>query len=471
MLIFYLCVYLAAIVAIGVWAFKNVKTEEDFWVAGRRLGLPVMTGTYLATFLSGSSVMTVMGLHYKFGYSVLWIYTGSVFTSIVLVALFAQKVRRFGKYTLADVIGERFGNTARGITALLIVAAMIFALGIQFIVIGLVFQTIFGLTLTVGIVVAALFTLVYTVAGGFLADAITDFVQGIVIIAGLAIATPFCIKAIGGIGSLHQQVAAIDPKMLTGFYWAGSTPLILFILTQHIAWGLGNVGQPHFLNRLYAAKNEKTAMMAVAIAGIIFVPFFISTNWVALAGRVLLPDIANPDRIYPILVTQMLPPIVAAMILAAIMGGVMSTADSILLTASTTICRDFYQVLINPNAKPPQLLKLTRITVLIVGIGGFIFAMWYPTFATIMNMYVFGAAAATFFCPLVAAFYWKRATTTGVIASLIVGAGTTILWISMKNPYVHSSIAGIGFSALVLIIVSHLTAPQSEEQATKLMKI
>jgi Na+/pantothenate symporter len=204
------------------------------------------------------------------------------------------------------------------------------------------------------------------------------------------------------------------------------------------------VGQPHFLNRLYAAKNEKTAMMAVAIAGIIFVPFFISTNWVALAGRVLLPDIANPDRIYPILVTQMLPPIVAAMILAAIMGGVMSTADSILLTASTTICRDFYQVLINPNAKPPQLLKLTRITVLIVGIGGFIFAMWYPTFATIMNMYVFGAAAATFFCPLVAAFYWKRATTTGVIASLIVGAGTTILWISMKNPYVHSSIAGIG---------------------------
>jgi SSS family solute:Na+ symporter len=88
-----------------------------------------------------------------------------------------------------------------------------------------------------------------------------------------------------------------------------------------------------------------------------------------------------------------------------------------------------------------------------------------------MNMYVFGAAAATFFCPLVAAFYWKRATTTGVIASLIVGAGTTILWISMKNPYVHSSIAGIGFSALVLIIVSLLTAPQSEEQATKLMKI
>jgi SSS family solute:Na+ symporter/sodium/proline symporter len=126
-----------------------------------------------------------------------------VFTSIVLVAFFAQKVRRFGKYTLADVIGERFGKTARGITALLIVAAMIFALGIQFIVIGLVFQTIFGLTLTFGIVIAALFTLAYTVAGGFLADAITDFVQGIVIIAGLAIATPFCLMAVGGINTTH----------------------------------------------------------------------------------------------------------------------------------------------------------------------------------------------------------------------------------------------------------------------------
>lgn len=469
--ILYMCLYLAAMVVIGIGAMKMIKTQDDFWVAGRKLGLPVATGTYLATFISGSSAMGIIGLHYRFGYSILWIYVGSIFTSIVLVALFAHKIRQFGQYTIGDIIGARFGNAARGIAAILIVIAMIFALGVQFIVIGVVLQVVLGLNLQVGIIIGAVFTLLYVAAGGFLADALTDFVQGWVIIAGIAIATPFALTALGGIGELHQKAAAVDPKLLTGFFWAGKTAIPLFILTQLVAWGLGNASQPHFLNRFYGAKDPKVALWSAAIAGILFVPFFIVSNWVGLAGRVLIPGVANPDRIYPLLMTKLLPPVVSSIMVSGIMAAVMSTADSIVLTGSTAVSRDFYQVLINPKAKPEQLVKITRWVIVILGIGGLIFAMWYPTLVTLLNMYIFGAVAATFFSSLVGAFFWKRTTTPGVIASLLIGAGVTILWISLKNPYVHSSIAGTFFSALTLIVVSLLTTPQPEEQATKLMRL
>lgn len=470
MLQLFLAVAMAAMLVIGFLASKLVKTSEDYLVAGRRLGLAVTTGTFTATFISASSLTGGIGLAYLHGLSVQWNYTvGSLLSVVVLVAFLASKLRRFAGLTLPDIFGARFGKGAHGVAAIIVFLSMIAAMGVQLIAMGIVLSTVLGLPLGLSMFIGAAITVVYTILGGFIAEALTDFVQMLLMYVGVAIASLFALHTVGGLGELLKTVTATKPTLLIGTgpkatYAFAQNPIWIFAVA--IAFTMGNCASPHQVTRLYAARDARTAIRASALSGVLlFVWYGLFLPTIGISSYVILgPSVKNADFVFPMFINKVLPAPVASLMFASIIMTIMSTVDSMALVAGMTLSRDIYQVLINPKATDRQLLLLSRIAVAVLTAGAIAVALWYPSLITIMNIYIYGTMGAAFFAPMVATLYWKRATAQGVIASILTGAATVVVWTIMKNPFgIHSAVPGLVGCLIALVAVSLATPPQPED--------
>lgn len=448
-------VYLLILIGVGAIRSGKVKTQTDFMVAGRKLSAPILVGTLLATWIGSGSIIGGAGLSYKQGFSALWFDAG-VWVAIVVLYFIAGRARRFGQFTVPDILEARYNKYARILGSITTIIAYTAIVSYQFKAGGMVLNLVIGIPVDQGIIITAAFVIAYTALAGMFSVAYTDVVNGVVLLLGFIIAYPFFLKLAGGWGNVMKVLPPERFQILgTMTVWEAlsySLPTMLLLL-----------GESNMYQRFFSARDEKAAKTSVVgwIGGTIFIETLIVV--LAIIASSVYLDI-NPETVLLYSVHHGLAPILGCVLLAALVAVIVSTADSFLLVPSTNIMRDIYQRFVNPNVPQQKMVLYSRIVVILLGGIAFLQVRFFSTVLAMAlyayTMYGVGITPAT-----LAAFFWKRATPAGGVCSIASGMLVTIIWELFKHPGgVATVYPALFISLFCLIFVSLITHRPAEEK-------
>jgi sodium/proline symporter len=456
-----MAVYLGVLLVIGWIAGRRTHGGEDFHLAGRSLGAWAAGVSSTASSESGWVTLGAVGMTYVYGISGLWYAPGCLLGYIVNLYLVAPRIRRLseeqGSVTLTDVLSRRWGDPGHvlRITATtIILVCMMGYVAAQMTAAGKAFSSTLGLEgrsgYLVGVVIGALVITTVTLLGGFRAVAWTDLFQGL-LVAGALIALPiYAILRLGGFGSLLHGLGAIDPSLLT----AGGDrigPALWGFIVGELGIGLGYPGMPHVITRYMAARDQTEIRRLKAIAMLWGVAVFYGAGLVGLAARVMLPSLADGEQALMAMAIELVHPILAGLLLAAVISAILSTVSSQLLVAASAVSYDLVEGAFGLGADDRRSLRLGRWTVLVIGLLGILVALsevrlvfWFVLFAWS------GLGAA--FAPLVLfAVFDRRISRYGALAGMLTGVGVTVAWklgrSAADNP---EAFARVPWSVLVL---------------------
>ena len=495
-------IYLCILVVVGIIKVRSVKNSEDFMVAGRTLPWYILVGTLLATWMGSGSLFSGAGLGYRNGLAGLWSSAGA-WLGIVLIYFITKRIRNFGKVTVPDIFEARYGKTAAILATVTTVIAYTTIVSYQFRGGGKVLSMVSDglVSLEGGIIITAVFAISYTVLAGMFSVVYTDVLNGILMTIGTIGALIYLFIDVGGISEIIL-VAESAGKLQWFGNWASertgdiSGPIIaisFFVPTMLLLMGDANMYQ-----RIFSAKDGGSAKKAVLfwIIGVVILESVVSmlglTGAVA-ASKGIIPDlvadaqvgITNPvqllearqsgsESVIPAIARYAgLPLALGLLLVSTMMAIIVSTADSFLLIPATNLTRDVYLRYLNPAATEKQILLISRVLVLILGLIAFLLVSQFKTVlnAAFTAYSIYGTSITP---ALLAAFIWKRATKEGAVASITTGASVTIIW-----TYFLPSWSGFGglspflqeltypaatLSIFALVIVSLLTPPPEKEE-------
>ncbi len=478
-------VYLALIFVVGLLTFKHNKTISDYVLGGRRLGIWVVTFSERA---SGESSWLLLGLPaalYANGLIDVWVAIGCTTGILVSWMVIAKPLRlqseRVGAITLPQFLSNTFNDSThviRYLATAIIVVFFIFYVAAQFIGAGKALNVTFGIDPFVGMALGGGIILFYTVMGGFMAVAWTDFVQAILMIGTLVILPIALLIELGGYEQVSAFVASAEPSY--GSLTGGKTGIAAILsVISGLAWGLGYMAQPHLITRFMAIRDpnelRKGALIGISWAvvafwGAMFIGLFGAAY---LAGQTL----DDPEKIMPLLANRLLPGWLAGILISGAIAAMMSTADSQLLVATSAVSEDVYHGSINPGASEKSLVSISRTTTLIIGMIAFTLA-WYAQatgkdFVFSIVGFAWSGLGSAFGPALLFTLWWKKTTREGVLAGMLTGSIVTIVWRNI--PYLKSEIGGSGLfeivpafilATLAVWFVSHLTANRAKQNHT-----
>lgn len=449
--------FFAGMLALGAWASKKQKTAADFYVGGRRFGTLTVTATQMASAFGGGMLIAHVGLGYKYGFAEL-VYMGALATGVLLLMLLvARWLRSQDFFTTTDWMVHQYGDSPalRTITS---GVAMLVTLSwwiSQPIAAGKVLHAYTGLPVELGIMVAGLVVVVYTMTGGIIAVAYTDLAQLGLMLLGMVVLLPLAWYEAGGWSTISASVPAAN---LTA--WAPG---------KAVVWGWilavlpGQMVLQVYHQRIFAARSERVAKRGLLYLAISCLLAGVWATLLGLALRTLNPNLADQDTAVIWCVRELLHPAVAMVVLGAIMAAIVSTADSALHSASASITRDFYQGLIRPDATDAQVLRVSKWTIGGLGLFGMGAGIVMPSIIGVLVLgYTLTASGLLF--PLFAGRFWRRATRTGAIAGMVAGSGGALLFSvipALKSWLAPAPaiVAGLVLSLATLVIVSLITRP------------
>jgi len=414
----------------------------------------------LATFIGAGSSMGVAGLGFKIGIAGAWYLIPLGISMLTFAFLLSRKLSALRQITVGDVLELRYAPSARVISAAWIVFMYLLITAAQIVGMGTIIHVLLKWPLLYSMIISTAVFVAYTILGGLWAVTLTDFIQAIILLAGFYLLGPILsVNAAGGfsgietkLGPQYLSMANIPGILLLGFF-------SLFFLQ----W----VAQDGY-QRVFAAKDSKTAYVSCIVAGVVVLFLGFGAALVGASAHALFPDL-KPEASAVTMILKVFPSPLNAIVTAALVAVIMSTADSVILVASTSVTRDFYQRFIKPDASDAQMIRVTRVATAVVAIIALLIGIKFTYILRIL-IYAISIYIAVFVPAVVAAFYWKRATETGAIVSMLVG-GVLVLLIMLYVPKVPvPALIGLPISAVVLIIVSLLTKPDVEKVAAFLEK-
>lgn len=476
-----LLVYLVVMITVGLAASRYMKTLDDFVLGGRRLGPWVAAISERA---SGESAWFLLGLPaaaYGAGFREYWDVIGvaaGILASWTFIAIpLRRATARLGALTLPDYFELRFGDKSR-LLRLISMAVILFFytayVAAQFVGAGKILNETFNVPEVWGLVIAALVVVFYTLMGGFLAVAWTDLLQGLMM-AGVAVLLPLIgLIYIGGPGKLVELISARGPDFLS--MSGGETGAAFFfgVVVGGLSWGFGYLGQPHLLTRYMAIRRTSELRRGSAIAmGWTLVSYWGAPMIGIMGVAVLGPGLADPDTVMPALAIELFPGWIAGLMIAGATAAMMSTADSQLLVASSTVVEDLYVRLIGGKSGGKRLVLFSRLATIGVAAIAFSLALKALTDTSAegslidkMVAYAWTGLGASFGPPLLLALWWKRITRGGALAGMVGGMIATVVWENSDTlkAILDIKAAAVFVSALLVVIVSLLTRPpQSRE--------
>lgn len=343
-----LLLYKALLIGIGFWASRRTHNEDDFFLGGRSLGPVVAAISYSSSASSAWTLLGMSGVAYVMGVGALWIVAGSVLGMLIAWYWIAPRLMRRsrdeGLVTLTDLLLGDLGGKARqrllGVVSLVIVVSFSFYVAAQFQGAASTFSSSFGLSLPVSIVTGAAIIMVYTLLGGFWAVSVTDTIQGLLMAATAILLPAAALIAVGGWGGFVDGLREVssDPQLSwragnIGLAGAGFVVGLLSI-------GIGTYGQPHLLVRFMALRDERALRQARLLTLAWYLLVFLGMCFLGLVGHILYPVIDDPERIFFVLAEGLFPPVMGAILIAAVLSAIMSTADSQLLVAASALAHD-----------------------------------------------------------------------------------------------------------------------------------
>ena len=359
-------------------------------------------------------------------------------------------------YTVIDLLEERFQDRTRIIriiSAIVIFICMIVYAAGQFMATGTLMSVILNISYEHAVIYGTIIMAIYMFLGGYLAVAWTDLIQGLIMISGAVALGTLAVAKVGGLSALIDNLESVDPKFVDP--WIIPTVAMGYIIA---AW-LGYLGQPQLVVRFMSAKGEKQVLNSIPIISMSAPALLCGTALGAASAIILLPGLAKPEESILRLSIAVFPPAIAGVFIAATLAAIMSTADSLVIAAVSTIVRDIYHKMIRPSTSQRELVWISRAITLVACIICAFIAL--RPFAEMLWVMWWGWGGLTTFAPLfILAIYWKRATREGCIAGLIAGFIASIIWFQLGwHKWLHLSAPAFIFSMIACVVVSLLTKP------------
>ncbi|UQW99024.1 sodium/pantothenate symporter [Rummeliibacillus sp. G93] len=470
--IFPLFIFLVIIFLIGILANKHVMNSnsflQEYFLGGRDMGGFLLAMTMMATYGSASSFIGGPGVAYNTGLG--WVLLSMAqlpagyFVLMILGKKFAIIARKYKAITLIDFLRERYqSNFVVVVSALSIIIFLFSSMAAQWVGGARLIESLTGLHYTTALFIFAAVVLVYVIIGGFRAVALTDAVQGSVMLVGSIILLVGTIIAGGGVSNIMHDLVAENPKLVSPF-GADNSLTPLYVSTFWILIGIGVIGLPQIAVRAMSYRDTKSMHAAIIIGTIALGTVMFGMHLTGVLARPVLPGIEIGDKVMPLLTLKVLPPYLAGIVLAAPMAAIMSTVNALLMLVSSTIVKDIYLNFIKPKATDPEIKRISFLVTAVIGVAVIFVALKPPSLLVWLNLFSFGGLEAVFVWPVVFGLYWKTGNKYGAIASMIVGliSYITLYDITLKKNIpdilgMHPVTLPILFALITYVVISIFT--------------
>ena len=456
--------YMALLAAVGLATSRRMRGAEDFYLGGRNIGPWVTSLSFVAAYFSSVLIIGGGGFGYRYGMATLWIGAINVLVGVFLAwVVLGKRVRRFTSrlktMTIPGFLAERFASPEARIFSALVIAIFLIVYNVSILKgMGHIFEVLMGIPYWVGVLLSGAIIVVYVSLGGYLAVVWTGFFQAWVMGAGLILLTVAALKTVGGLSAANLALASIDPGLVgTPGVWGWAGLVSFSLVVSFGVWGM-----PQLVIRFYSIRSAKVLRIGALVATIggsmAVLPYLIGA-----IARVLHPGLENPDLAIPTLTKAILSPWGAAVFLAGVIAAGMSTFASILIIASSAVVRDVAQKGLGRSLTERQAIRASRLVSAVIGVISLLIALRPPGLILELTAFSWAAIASTCLWPLLFGLYWKRATRSGVFASMVGGFTTSIAWTASGTPLgVNGFIPALVVGLLLLVGVSLGTTPPPE---------
>lgn len=491
-----IAVYLLGMLAIGFIFSKNNGDSTDFYLGGRKMGPLITAMSAEASDMSSWLLMGLPGLAYLSGIcEPFWTALGLGIGTYLNWLLVSRRLRRYssniGAYTVPQFFSKRFHDEKNLLSAIAAVVIIIFFVPYTasgFAACGKLFNSLFGVNYAVAMVVSALIITGYTVLGGFKAVSTTDFIQSCVMTLALVVVLAFGINVAGGWGAVVDNAKALPGHLsLVNFYDASTGTAASYggviAIISTMAWGLGYFGMPHILLRFMAIEDENKlnlsrrvasiwvfiAMAAAVIIGLVGLGVtkvgaleYLDTSSSAETIMVKLSDLISQHGIFPA--------VVAGLILAGILAATMSTADSQMLAAASSVSENILVEFLGKKMDDAKKLFVARIAIIVIAVLGVVFALDPNSSVFRIVSFAWAGFGGAFGALMLCALFWKRTTKEGALAGMIAGGAMVFIWKFLIKPMggvfaIYELLPAFLVSLVVIIIVS-LTSKEPDASIT-----
>lgn len=456
-LLVYVITYMVIMLGFGAWASRKIKSSDDFALAGRSLGPFVVMGTLLATSV-GSGTVTAGGtsLAYNYGWwaGIQWTIPYVVFCIIFLCVY--KQIRKAGCYTVPQILQMKYGPEARVLGSVINLLGMAGIISSQYKGFGYVLNLTLGVDTETATIIATLIILVLSVTGGLFSVAWTDAVSAFMILGCCVIALPFVLSAGGGWEHINEVAYQMNPEKLSFF---GGRNLLIWI-GGFLPVIMLEVGDQNFYARLLAARDNKTAKVAIYGWGLMALIVVPCVGTIAYVGSTMFGPNIQAGMSF-LATTTVVPPIIGGLLLAAAAAFIITTGTSYLLTCGTSVTYDFYCQYINKTPNDKQKLWCQRIGTVLIGLTALIILNFFPTVLALQNWsYTMIGASMT---PAVLGSLWSdKVTRPAGFLSMLLGATATLGWELAGCPLgLQSVLIAAPLSIITLVVVSMATQKKS----------
>jgi len=442
-----LFIFLIAVVIIGYWSSKKVKTSNDFYLGGDQLPGWGLALSERCSDMSGWLLIGVPGIAWETGLSSIWIIIGAaggaIFQWIVYSKPFMEGRKETGALTPVGLIAEKLPTNSMWVRLLPGIVTFVFYMGYigsQFLAGGKVLNQTFGLDTTIGLLIVAIIIIIYSFVGGFMSVVWTDVLQSLLMVFTLTVLPLILLGKVLADPSL-SIMASLEAAGPENASWLGgkSGAAAMLLIGANLSWFFANLGgYPHLDSRMMALNSEKDRKQGLVTATVWSILTSFGAIMLGLLARTLhgapAALVADREMTLPFMVLEHTPAILGGILLAGALAAMMSTADSQLLVASSAAAEDIYTKVFKKEKSIDEktLLKITRLATIIIGGVGLIFAFTAQDMVYTLVSFSATGLFSAFGPAITLTFFWgDKVSTKGIITAFLVGPLVTILWITL----------------------------------------
>ena len=459
-------------VAVGLWAMRRTKSSQDFFMAGRHLGVVVASAAVFSSTMSGWGFVGGPGLVYKMGVTSFWMIVATSIGISISFFLLGKRLRMMGELreliSLPDAVAARYGsNTTSFLTALAILLGVLGYLATQILAMATVLQSILADVPWIGVIsiesclgISGAVLVFYCVTGGIIASVYTDLVQGIIMVAAALLVLATAIMAVeGGMTGMAQTILADDPEAMSPWGTLG----MVGCLSWYFIFVLGACGQPHVITKLMMTRRVRDArhMLPISVIGygtaaLLWIAIGMAMRTVVLQGGHA--ELANADDAAAVFLQNYASPLLSGIVFAGLLAAIMSTADSFLNIGAAAVVHDIPRALRGRSLDND--LAWARTATVAIAAAAALFALYSGSLVALLGAFGWGTFAAAIVPTAAIGFNWKRATpracNLAICASLLINFGLELFKIELPYGF-HGGAFALLVSLTIFYVVSVAT--------------
>ncbi|WP_377890829.1 sodium:solute symporter [Alkalihalobacillus sp. R86527] len=462
-LITIIAVYFVLLFGLSLFVNRNVKTYEDYNVAGRSTKLMPLVLTFVGTAIGGSILLGYMTKGYLFGMGQQWLAIGFTLTSIVIAAFLLKRIRFLGKkynmVTMGDFTALRFGEGARIPTVLSVLCAYAAITGMQFVAIATILKLTIGLSMTTGIIISWVLLTLKTYFGGLKSVMIQDAIHGTIQTAGIFFLLIIIMFLVGDWGALADQARNAEGGNALSIFNISASEFFVYMLTI----GAYQFVRQDLWQRFWAAKDDKTASTGFWSAIVLGFLTAAVTIFIGFLGKFgLNMNNIDPSLIYYEIIGQVLPFSLVVVMLIALLATVISCADSFFLAAASSIVNDVVKPRVG-DVGDKKMLTYSRMSVVLVSVISLLLALYIPQLVT---LWITGTAmlVSGLLAPVLFGLFWSRTTKVAGLSAMWAGLIVAVLWQIAGHPFgLHPVFIGLPISVITLVTITLRSKVEKED--------